>query len=482
MIPAQKTFFIYDLETSGFNPREARVMQFAGIRTDLELNPIEEPHNYLIKMTDDVLPDPDAVLITGITPQKTITEGYAEAEFLKIFYEQIATADTVFMGYNTIRFDDEFMRFLNYRNFYDAYEWQYKDNRSKWDLLDVARMMRALRPDGIKWPVDSKGVPTNRLELLTKTNSLLHDNAHDALSDVRAVIALAQLIRSKQPKLFDYLFSMREKQKVAALVNAGQPFVYSSGKYASEFEKTTVVGQLAELPNGQGSLVFDLRYDSTPFLKLDAAALAEAWRRRKDDPGPRLPVKTVKYNRCPAIAPLNVLDKASQERLKLSPAGYQSNFKKLLKSRQELAKKVLVAAEALEEKYQTKLLDDEREVDSRLYDDFFSGADKTKMNEIRSAGPEKLNELNLKFKDARLDNLLPLYKARNYPGSLTGEDREVWERYRERKLISGGTNSRLARYLARIGELQSQPKLSPEQNYLLEELKLYAESIIPAEV
>src|SRR3954451_6576935 len=108
------SFFFYDLETSGFDPRSARIMQFAGQRTDMDLQPIGEPVNVLIKLTPDVLPEPDAILLTGITPQQTIADGVTEAEFLKLFYDQVVQPDTTFMGFNTIRFDDKFMHFLNY--------------------------------------------------------------------------------------------------------------------------------------------------------------------------------------------------------------------------------------------------------------------------------------------------------------------------------------------------------------------------------
>ena len=173
-----QSFFWYDLETSGLNPRAQRIMQFAGQRTDMGLKPIGEPVNVLIKLSDDILPDPDAIFVTGITPQSTVQDGITEVEFLKLFYEQVATPGTIFVGYNTIRFDDEFMRFLHYRNFYDAYEWQWRDNRSRWDLLDVVRMTRALRPDGIQWPIVD-GKATNRLELITKLNGVSHEHAHD---------------------------------------------------------------------------------------------------------------------------------------------------------------------------------------------------------------------------------------------------------------------------------------------------------------
>ncbi len=455
-------------------------MQFAGQRTDLQLQPVGEPHNVLIRLSDDVLPEPDAVLVTGITPQQTIADGLHEAEFLKIFSEEIALPDTIFVGYNTVRFDDEFMRYTMYRNFYDPYEWQWQNGRSRWDILDVVRMTRALRPEGIEWPFDAKGTPTNRLELLSSLNKLDHANAHDALSDVNATIAVAQLIREKQPKLFDFLLKMRDKKEVAKLTMGGQPFVYTSGKYANEFEKTTVVSTLAEHPQGQGALVFDLRYDPSPFLELDPPALAEAMRRRKDDPGPRLPVKSLKFNRCPAVAPLSVLDEASQERLKLLPETYMINFEKLQKVQHELTQGVVEALRIMDKKLQVRLLEMDSDADARMYDGFFAQEDKASMQSVRTADVDALKSLDPKFKDDRLNALLPLYKARNYPKSLSEADRAEWERFRERKLLGGGEASRAAKYFARLAELAKNNNLTREQQYILEELQLYGQSVLPA--
>ena len=475
------SFFFYDLETSGFSPREARIMQFAGQRTDLNLNPVGEPVNFLVKITDDILPDVDATLITGITPQMTLSDGLTEAEFLREFEENIATPGTVFMGFNSIRFDDEFMRCLHYRNFYDPYEWQWQDNRSRWDLLDVVRMTRALRPQGIEWPFDIHGKPTNRLELLAALNKLEHEQAHDALSDVFATIEVARLIRNKQTKLFDYLFSMRQKDKVAELANKGEPFVYTSGKYDSEFDKTTVVAKVCDNPANGGNggvLVFDLRHDPADWVGLSAEQLAEAWRWKKDSDEPRLPVKTLKFNRCPAVAPLGVLDDDSQKRLKVDLKQIQKHHAALKKSK-DLADKLCKAVDILEKKQQTRLVATDKDVDNCIYDGFFNGPDKSAMSVVRAAKADELGNLGLKFDDNRLEALLPLYKARNYPKSLTTEERKEWEKFRARKLFDGGQNSKLVKYIARLEEVAKQPGLTGHQKYLLEELKLYAESIMP---
>ena len=264
-----QTFFFYDLETSGLNPRTDRIMQFAGQRTDMKLAPIGEPINVLVKLNDDTLPSPDAVMVTGITPQSTQADGYTEAEFAKFLHSEVFTENTITVGFNSVRFDDEFIRCLFWRNFYDPYQWCWKEGRSRWDLLDVVRMTRALRPQGIEWPVDDEGRPTNRLELITKANGIVHANAHDALSDVQALIDVSRLLKEKQGKLFDYLLSIRDKKSVQNLVNLDnkQPFVYTSGRYDAAYNKTTVAFPLTSAPNSN-AVVYDLRHDPSPFIVL----------------------------------------------------------------------------------------------------------------------------------------------------------------------------------------------------------------------
>src|SRR3989338_3951382 len=265
-------FYFYDVETSGFNRRADRIMQFGGQRTDMNLKPIGQSDNILIKLTNDVLPEPDAVLVHGITPQKTKAEGVSETKFAKYLTAQVFSNDTIAVGFNNIRFDDEFIRHLLWRNFYDAYEWQWKNNCSRWDLLDLVRLTRALRPDGIKWPFAPDGKATVALGLLAAINKLRHGPAHNALGDVKASIAIARLVQNKQPKLFDYLLNLRDKTKVEVLVNKRDPLVYTSGRYSSEYQKTTVAVAIAPHPQGRGMLMYDLR--------IDPSELAAKWSAR----------------------------------------------------------------------------------------------------------------------------------------------------------------------------------------------------------
>jgi exodeoxyribonuclease-1 len=472
------TFYFYDLETSGLNARAQRIMQFAGQRTDENFKPIGEPQNWLVKLTDEILPDPDAVVLTGITPQKTLEEGYTEAEFIKLFYDQVLQPDTVILGFNTIRFDDEFMRATLWRNFYDPYEWQWQDGRSRWDLIDVVRMVRALRPEGINWPNDKNGQPTNRLELLTKENDLDHSQAHDALSDVYATIAVAKLLKEKQPKIFDYLLSVRGKKQVAALANPedGQPFLYCSGRYSNKWQKTTAVAPIGLDENG-GVLVYDLRQDPEELASLgDAELKIRAFSR--DEATEILAVKCMKPNACPAVAPLGVLDEDSQKRLELNLETIEKNYKKLLG--------ISGFVERLQQLYATNQAErkqkypKESDPDFQIYDGFAGDGDKTKMRAVRASGQDSLADLNLDFSDERLEKLLPRYKARNFPRSLTGSEREAWESYRSKRIIEGANGQlSIQQFAKRLSEIAAAKQSDDQVQYLLQELQLYAESMVP---
>ena len=470
------TFYFYDLETTGFRPRKSRIMQFAGQRTDMDLNPIGKPDNILIKLTPDVLPDPDAVLVHGISPLLTLKDGISEAEFIKYLTSQVFKPDTIVVGYNNIRFDDEFMRFTFWRNFCDAYEWQWKDGCSRWDLLDVVRMTRALRPAGLEWPVDADGKASNRLALISSINQLAHDSVHDALSDVNAVIALAKLIKTSQPQLFEYLLNIRDKNKVAALVEKGDPLVYTSGRYASEYLKTTVAVMLARQPDRGCALMYDLRADPQELAGLSARDLAHRWQTYDED-APQFPIKLLAYNKCPAIAPIDVLDEEAKKRIKLDMALISSNLKKL-QAQKDLGDRLIAALETNRPKTQAGLMIDPQKVDELLYDGFVDNNDKERLRQVRSTAPAALD--SLRFEDERLSVLLPLYKARNFPESLNKAERQQWEVFKTGRLLSGGGRSPSARYLSRLAQLKRRADLDQDQRRLLSDLEAYAESVLPA--
>ena len=474
-----KTFFFYDLETSGLNAREDRIMQFAGQRASMDLEPIGEPVNVLVKMTDDVLPSPEAIMVTKITPQDTLRDGMSEAEFCRMVTGEIFVPGTVAVGYNTVRFDDEFMRALFWRNFYDPYEWQWKDERSRWDMLDVVRLTRALRPEGINWPFTEDGRPTNRLELLTKLNGLEHAHAHDALSDVYATIAVAKMIREKQPELFEFLFKLRNKNEVKKYVNLEnkRPFVYASGRYAAEFNKTTVAVPLTSGRNGN-VLVFDLRYNLEELLGSGRGRVTDS----EGDPqnvrvseilGEESPagparvgtffpiVKELCFNKCPAVAPVGVLDKEDGwAKIGLNKETVKKNLDALL-AHPEFAEQMRTLYENRPE------FPKAIEPETALYDGFLDDADCVKVAAVRNADANKLADFHPEFHDPRLPELLLHYKGRNFPEALSESEVEKWGVYRR---------ARIERQLPKF--MESLQKVYAQDDFVGEELKLYAESLM----
>lgn len=469
-----QTFFFYDLETSGLDPRSSRIMQFAGIRTDMELNPIGEPYNILVKLNDDTLPSPEALMVTGITPQQTQADGLTEAEFAQLMTDEICVPDTITVGFNNIRFDDEFVRALLWRTFRDPYEWCWKDGRSRWDLLDVVRITRALRPDSIVWPVVD-GKATNRLELLTKENGIDHFKAHDALSDVEALIAVTKLIKEKQPQLYNYLLDMRDKKKVKQLVNLDdkKPFVYTSGRYDAEHDKTTVAFPLAPGRNGNVA-VYDLRYDPAQFVDLSLDELKKkmfaSWEERKADDFVKLPVKELQYNRAPAVAPLGVLEQADGwNRIHLDKATIEKHRNTLLNAPH--------FAENIRSLFESRpAFKKATDPEAQLYDGFVGDRDKLRIETVRNASERELGDYHPEFSDERLAPLLLHYKARNYPKSLSQDEAGEWEKWR-----TGRVMKQLPPFMQSLQKLAASESDENKQ-FVLQELQLWAEAIMPTDL
>ena len=467
-----KTLFFYDLETSGLNAREDRIMQFAGRRTNRDLTPIGKPYNMFVALSDDTLPNPDALMVTGITPQKTVDEGYSEAQFARILNDEIFTPDTIVVGFNNVRFDDEFIRHLLWRNFYDPYEWCWKDGRSRWDMLDVVRMTRALRSEGISWPLDDAGEPTNRLELITRENDIAHKNAHDAMSDVDALIDVTKLIRDKQPQLFEYLLKMRDKKEVVKLVNVDnkKPFVYSSGRYDKEFAKTTAAFPLSAGRNGN-VVVYDLRYDPTLFIDLSESELAHkvyaSWQERQAEDFVKLPAKELQPNRCPAVAPLGVLAHGGGWAKISLDAETIAKHQKILLAHPEFAEKLRTIFENKPEF--TRSPDPE----AQLYDGFLNDRDRLRAEAVRNASERELADFHPNFADERLPGLLLHYKARNFPKTLSSDEREMWQTWRAARI-----QAQLPKYMAALQRFAASA-LDPGKEFIVQELQLWAESILP---
>ncbi|OXS21618.1 exodeoxyribonuclease I [Pseudomonas fluorescens] len=424
------SIFWYDYETTGINPRSDRPLQVAGIRTDLELNEIGSALNIYCQPADDILPHPAACAITGITPAILAQKGLAEADFMTRVHAELAAPGTCGAGYNTLRFDDEMTRYSLYRNFFDPYAREWQGGNSRWDLIDVVRTAYALRPDGIEWPQQDERV-TLKLERLTAANGIDHGQAHDALSDVRATIALARLVREKQPKLYDWLFQLRSKQRVMDQVRLLQPMLHISGRFSAERHYLGVVLPLAWHPRNRNALIVcDLGLDPQGLLDLGAETLRQRLYTRRDElPEGELPVplKLVHINRCPVVAPLSVLRPEDRERLQLDMEVCQARALRLSDA-QEVWRDKLASIYAQEEFSSTT------DPEQQLYDGFIGERDRRLCEQVRLAEPAQLARQQWPFDDQRLPELLFRYRARNFPDTLNNEEQQRWKLFCQQRL------------------------------------------------
>ena len=440
----QPTFFIHDYETFGKHPALDRPAQFAGVRTDLDFNIIGEPEVFYCKPTDDYLPQPEAVMITGITPQIAMANGVNEAEFAKRIHQAFSVPNTCIMGYNNIRFDDEVTRNIFYRNFYDPYAYSWQQGNSRWDLLDALRACFALRPEGINWPENDDGLPSLRLEHLTKANGVSHENAHDAMSDVLATINMAKLLKQAQPRMFDYFYQLRNKNKVNQLIDIVDmtPLVHVSGMFGALRSYVSLVTPLAWHPENKNAVIMcDLSGDMSPLLTLSADELRERLYTPKAELGDDLPVpiKLVHINKCPILAPINTLRTVDAERTGLDRDLCMRNLE-LLRKNPDVRNKLIELFSVGQQ------FEESNDVDSQIYNGFFSPSDRSTMDIIRETAPQNLPALDLSFEDKRMKELFFRYKARNYPSTLSYDEQQRWLQHRRDYF----TEARITDYLQQI--------------------------------
>ena len=471
------TFYWHDYETFGLNTRRDRPSQFAGIRTDAELNEIGTPLMLYCKPAPDYLPDPASCLLTGITPQKCLESGVDEFEFAARIEAELATPDTVSLGYNTIRFDDEVTRFMFWRNLIEPYSREWQNNCSRWDLLDVVRTTYALRPEGIVWPLHEDGRPSFKLEHLTQANGIAHEAAHDALSDVRATIALARLIREKQPKLFDFCFSLRKKDKVleqTGLPNA-KPFLHISGMFPAERGCMAVVWPLAMHPTNKNEIiVWDLSFDPAELFTLDADTIRQRMFSKSTDLPEgisRLPIKSIHINKSPIV--IGNLKTLSAERA--AHWGLDMDL-----AHQHAA--VAATAPDMSAIWQQVFSMDHGpcDVDEDLYGGFIGNNDKRLLAKLRHFSPAELAKERVSFEDNRLEEVFFRYRARNFPASLSPAELRRWEQHRAARLFDGAGGARTLEAFGEAIDTLSE-NVDEAQADILSALFDYAESIMPDE-
>ena len=435
------TMLFFDYETTGLVPARERPTQFACVRTDMDLAIVGQPKTLFCKPAPDHLPDAGACLATRITPQLCGEVGLTELQFVREVHRELAAPGTVGAGYNSVAFDDEVTRFMLWRNLIDPYEREWKNGCSRWDVLHTVRAAYALRPETMDWPRTEDGRVSFALDRLTDANRLLHESAHDALSDVYATIALARLVRERQPHLYDHCLAMRDKTLALQEMDPGRgtPFLHV-GRGAAETGGVRIMLPIAPHPTNRNEVVaWDLAHDPRELLDMDAETVRKRlFTRAEDRPEgfKRMPLDSIAANQSPAVfGNLEVLSGQRAAELGLDVDAAHANAAVMAR---------VLAALDVSSLLQVVFARDAVDVDPEagLYAGFVGNADRRILEQLRMLDPGELASVKPEFNDPRLGPLWLRYKARHFPDALTARELDKWEEYRFDKLVTGAEGSR----------------------------------------
>lgn len=468
------TYLWHDYETFGLHTRSDRPAQFAAVRTDEHFNVVEPEMCWYCRPSLDYLPSPQSIAITGITPQQCLHEGMTEAQFAKQIDEAMTKASTVSIGYNSMRFDDEVTRFLLWRNFRDSYAREWMNNCSRFDLFPLVLATWALRPNGINWPKKEDGKTSFRLEHLTKANGLDHEKAHDALSDVYATMAVAQLIQEKQPKLWEYALKNRTKYAVQTIFEKSRtsgPVLWVNVKFGSKNGFMKLVAPLGTHPTQKNKLlVWDLAYDPTELVGLTTKDIRERLfltpEARESGLQP-LPIHICPINQAPfVVGQLGVLTDERAQLFGIDKALALENYDKM-----PAVTEMMLGAwfEAFND--EIKGIED---IDAALYSEpFATPQDKRLSRWISEATPKALADWVEDGKDTfdneRYREKLFRYRARNWPESLSASEQERWRVLCRQRLEEGlGGVLTLEAFAQELSEMEEQAQVQNDEQ--LEEI------------
>ena len=468
----KKTYLWYDYETFGSDPRRDRISQFAGIRTDMNFKVVDEMV-YYCKLAEDYLPNPEASLITGITPQEANEKGITENELAAILFKEFTKEGTVTVGYNSIKFDDEITRNLFYRTFRDPYEREWKNNCSRWDFMRAVLGVYVMKPELLKWPLKEDGRPSFRLEELSEANGISHENAHDAKSDVYATIGLAELLSRKSSVIFNYFFNLREKEFVKSELSKDELFLHIDFGYGYEKGYASLIfkiGDFSKRGDKNAFLFVDVLSDIEVIENMSSKEMKEYLyytNERLEEIGKKRPgLKQIRINQSPLIIPYEGLRENPQflKRLTVNLKEKVEKLKKLSSKRKDELLSVFLREED----------DQETDPDLDIYGSFASQWDKNEMVAFHKENYEYVP----RFKDKKYKEMYFRFLGRNMPETFTEEEKSRWKEHcyefisKEREGFQNLSSLKIE-----IEELRKKHRGNIEKTRIIEDIKEYAEEL-----
>ena len=448
-------FIFYDTETTGLSAGFDQILQFAALVTDDDLNVVEEV-NLRCRPQSHVLLSPGALKITGMRPSEVVSAPQSHYEMVKEIRALILRhAPAIMVGYNSLGYDEGMLRQAFYQTLHPVYLTNTGGN-ARMDMLRLAHAASHYAPGVLTIPTNEKGRPSFKLERLANANGLLHDQAHDALSDTRATLELARLVRTKAPGVWNAMHHLRSKQLAAEYVDSNELFHYTNPSYGTP---TILAARIAaNVDNPAEVAVFDLAHDPTPFLDKDidgVLAMLKASPRR---------IRVVKLNGQPILMPLSI-----------PPVGIDAPDLEVARQRAKAITNHPTFGEnvskAMAARYAERPVIEH--VEQRIYDGFPSRADANLMERFHTAPWEERQRIVECLSDTRYRELGERLIYLERPDVLSANNKQRWDGWRKDRLTHPGDVpwGTLTSVIAEIAEIEGSG--STEMAALLSECKWY---------
>ena len=466
-----KTFLFYDLETTGLNKAFDQVLQFAAIRTDLTLDEIER-HQIRIRLRPDVVPSPQAILTNRISMDNALS-GQCEYDAVRYIHSLMNTPGTISLGYNTLGFDDEFLRFSFHRNLLSPYTHQYENGCGRTDLLPITILYYLYKPEALNWP-EVDGFPSIKLEHLSRTNNLAAGPAHDAMVDVEATVSLARRL-SREETMWTFLGGYFDKTSDRARTHKiPTAFRTEAGAHQKALAIGNEFGHRNHFQAPVLSIGQSVPYSNqTLWLRLDLPEL------RQTTPGT--------IEKCTWV----IRKKFGEPVILLPP--FDRYWDRLEKDRTAEAERNLAWLQSEPDRFQ-QIISHHRQfrypeipdldADAALYQNGFpSKADQQICRQFHNAGSAEKTDLTGRFSKTWLRELAIRLLGRNVPEALSPPLRKHFDNYMARinpaedkdalRDYRGEARSTPAAVLKEIDRCRHSPAISTEDTKLLDDLATY---------
>jgi len=290
------SFVFYDTETTGKNTSFDQILQFGAIRTDHELRE-KDRFQIRCRLLPYVVPSPGAMRLTGVTVEQLtdtrLPSHYEMVRTIKTKLEQWSPG--VFIGYNSLSFDEHLLRQALYKTLNNPYLTNTNGN-CRADSLRIIQAVSFLEPNILSVPIGVRGQPTFKLDRLAPANGFTHTAAHDAIGDVEAMIYMCRLLAERAEGLWSNFVRFAQKASVLDFAETNVVFLltdFYSGNGKGYPWMVTAIGPNPE--NSSELFVFDLSNDPEDLVSLADDKLVERLTRKPK------PVRSMRANACPCI-------------------------------------------------------------------------------------------------------------------------------------------------------------------------------------